>query len=659
MTALSKQLFDLGEPYAGGFFEFPDRDRFYRYAHAQKRYWEEAQMPAYSGGRLYPSGWKMPQSMAMFPGFSYTMDFNSALMREKCPEAAEKIEEEIQLVGWLPAAHTVGGNGYVHSIPRYERVLRDGLDSYQARIEALDPGDFRDGLLEIIAGIRTYHARSLQLLHEAGAPEELLRALERVPFAPARSLYEALVCWNFIYYIDFCDNPGRLDADLIDYYRGEDITELLREFFRNVDQNDGWSSALGPDYNPLTLQCLNAIRGMRRPSLELRVTKAMPQEIWDAAAAALETGCGQPAFYCEERYQAALAARFPSIPAEDRLRFNGGGCTETMLAGISNVGSLDAGFNLPLIFEAYMKEALEKAEGFSAFYEGLLSRIRREILPILDEISLYQQRRAKYRPHPVRTLLIDDCIDNGKDFNAGGARYYWSVVNFSGLVNVIDSLLAIRHLVFETAAYSPAAFLQALDAQDPLFLAQARQAPCYGVDNPAADALAADFTKRVFDCLDERRPWLGGQFLPSSIQFATYADAGTGVGATPDGRAAGSPLADSIGAVHGKDIAGPTAMLTSAAKLPLQQAAGTPVLNIRLQKRMLKEHLRPLVTAFFEKGGMQLQVSCLSREDILAAMEHPEEHQNLIVRIGGYSEYFCRLSPALQQTVLERTEFGE
>jgi formate C-acetyltransferase len=230
-------------------------------------------------------------------------------------------------------------------------------------------------------------------------------------------------------------------------------------------------------------------------------------------------------------------------------------------------------------------------------------------------------------------------------------------VNIAGLINVIDSLLAIRHLVYETGTNTPAAFLAGLTKQAPDYLADLRHCPCFGVDDEKADTLAADFMDRVFDIFNQRTPFLGGQFLPSSIQFATYADAGRQVGPTPDGRTAGSPLADSLGAVHGKDIAGPTALLNSVAKLPLYKAVGTPILNIRLKKQALSSSLRPLIMGFFDQGGMQVQVSCLSREDILDAVEHPDRHQNLIVRIGGYSEYFNRLSKELQETVLQRTEF--
>jgi formate C-acetyltransferase len=257
----------------------------------------------------------------------------------------------------------------------------------------------------------------------------------------------------------------------------------------------------------------------------------------------------------------------------------------------------------------------------------------------------------------VRTFLIDDCIDKAKDFNAGGARHYWSVVNVAGLVNVIDSLLALRDLVYDKKEFTPQAFLRALTEGSAAFKAKLRNCPCFGVDNPTADSLAADFAGEIFDIFGERTPYLGGRFLPSSIQFATYADAGRKVGPTPDGREAFSPLADSLGAIHGKDKSGPTAMLNSAAKLRLYKAAGTPILNLRLKKEFITRSLKPLVMGFFAQGGMQIQISCVSREDMLDAMEHPEMHRNLIVRIGGYSEYFNNLSQKLKETVIKRTEF--
>ena len=290
------------------------------------------------------------------------------------------------------------------------------------------------------------------------------------------------------------------------------------------------------------------------------------------------------------------------------------------------------------------------------------------------KINGYQEKRAALRPHLVRTILVDDCIDKGADFNAGGARYYWSVVNVAGLVNVIDSLFALKHLVFDTGQYTAGGFMDALMSQDAGFLADIGGAPRFGDGNGEADLFAGKFAGRVFDFFELMNPLLGGKFLPASIQFTTYADAGKNIGPTPDGRAAGAPLADSIaparnfaavparnmaaGPAYSTAAAGPTAMLSSAARLPQYKALGTPVLNLRLLKSAVINALKPLILGYFSQGGMHAQISCYSREDLEAAMAHPETHNDLIVRIGGYSEYFSRLSGDLKRSVLERCEYS-
>ena len=655
MSTKTELFQSIGEPYAAGLFEEEDRTFFARYSRAVRRYWEACSLHDYDRGPFYPCGPKLNDAFAVFPDYSFTFDVNEVILGEKSSQALAWMQEEKDLLEGLYGPHNVGGGGYTHSIPNFGRVAREGLDSYEERILRLPDEDFRNGLLDVLAGIRNFHARALCYLREMGGDPELISALETVPFRPAQSLYEALVCWNFVFYVDFCDNPGRLDIELFPFYKDEDSISILKAFFQNVDRNSGWSTALGPDCNALTLQCLKAIKGLRRPSLELRVTDDTPDEIWEAASAAIFSGCGQPAFYNEALYQKALRLKFPYIPLEDLAQFNGGGCTETMLAGISNVGSMDAGVNLALVFSESLPAILERADNFEQFYALFLGDARAVIDETLDSVSRYQQMRAKCRPQPVRSLLIDDCIDKGVDFNAGGARHYWSVINVAGLINVIDSLLAVRKLVYQEKAYSSEKFIDLLEKEDDGFYRHLKTCPCYGVDDPDADALAAQIAQDIWASFVCKTPFLGGAFLPASIQFATYTAAGEAVGPTPDGRKRGEPLCDSISAIHGRDTKGPTAMLASAACLHLDMALGTPVTNIRLNREHVKKALKPLVQGYFKQGGMQLQISCISKADILDALKNPQKHENLIVRIGGYSEYFSNLSPELKQTVINRT----
>lgn len=663
MSTISQRFFDAGEPYAGGLFEFPDREPIFRYSNALKRYWELTNPDPYRGGKLYPCGGATGASdcnVVVRPSYSYTLSFSRDALKKKKKvddECYTALCEEVDKVTGFPTPHTVGGAGYTHSFINYGRILAEGICGYRARVEALPHDDFRDGLLKVLEGIDIYREKLLAHLRSRDdVYEGLIEALEHTDRVPT-TLYEALVLYNFVYYVDGCDDIGRLDQHLIRFHNGEDIVDIIRELYQNIDYNNAWSGALGPDYNALTLQCIRASHYIRRPNLQLRVKPNMPDEVWQEVYASLATSCGQPALYNEEGFQAAIAREFPDIPEEDRIRMSFGGCTETMLEGISNVGSDDLGINTALIYDRFTRAHLGEFDNFDDYFDAFTDECRRQIAEALDILTEYRITRGKYRPQPVRTLFIDDCIDRRLDFNSGGARYYWSVSNVAGLINVIDSLSAVRELIFESGRYTAESFMTALDARDPEFLAACRDCPAFGTDDERVDSLGAEFAKRIYDSFSQRECWPSGKYLTVSNQFITYEGAGRPVGATPDGRAAGEPLCDSLGSVHGKDIKGPTALLNSVSTLPLNRVLGTPIMNLRMRKEHLGEYLRPLTEAFFKRGGMQLQISCLSREDMLEAIEHPERHENLIVRVGGYSEYFNRLSPVLKQTILARTEY--
>jgi len=653
-------LIDAGEPCAAGLFEFPERSNEYRYCNAYKCFLESCEFSPYDGGKLFPCGLSNEKAniMAVKPDFSYSLLIDFKMLRNKCEEAATLLGEEWNKVTFFnETIHTVGGAGYIHSILNYPRIFDEGLNGYRTRIMSLESNDFNDGMILLLDGIETYRKRLLTHLNEISAPAELITALEHVPNNSPCNIYEALVAWNFMYYIDGCDDIGRLDSNLYKFYNGEDVVDIIHELFAHVDVNNGWSAAIGPDYNELTVQCIKAVKHSRRPNLQLRIKPDMPDEVWDAVCEALATGCGQPALYNENLFQRGLTEEFPEIPQEDKIRMAFGGCTETMLEGLSNVGSDDAGIHLALVYDRFTRANLSKFTTFEAYYNSLCDEIAEEIDGALTVTNTYRKTRALHRPHPIRTLFTDDCIDRQRDFNDDGARYYWGVINVSGVINVIDSLLVIRTLIFERNEYNAEAFMRLLDARDDTFLMKARQCPCFGVDDEVADTLAADFMNRIYDGFNQQECYPRGKYFPVSNQFITYEYAGHQVKATPDGRDSGEPLCDSLGAVHGKDTRGPTALLNSVAKLPLYRALGTPVMNLRIKKEHLQPALKPLVTGFFENGGMQLQISCISREDMLDALENPDKHENLIVRIGGYSEFFNRLSRTLKSDVIKRTEY--
>jgi formate C-acetyltransferase len=707
------RLREMREDFAAGYLEEPRALPVRRWSRAVRRRFETQPPTVYEGTLLYPAGPSLPPDAGnriVAPAFSFTWEWRDAAWRRAVESAGdaearrllEKLrdafarEDKLRRVADSP--HHIGGWGYTHSIPNYGRVLREGLDAHAARVEtslaaarAADDAErvsFYAGLADVLAGVRVWHARLSAFLAGWRPPDSLsavrrdrlLRALAQVPFRPARDFLEAVLAYNFVFYMDDCDNPGRIDQELQPFLEAGaragrvDAAEaalLMAAFCDNVRANNAWSAAIGgtrpdggPAYNDVTLMMLDAARGRFRPNLELRVRRDMPDRCWDAALEAAASGAGNPAFYNEEGYLRGLREAGLALDDEDLSLWNGGGCTETMVHGRSNVGSIEAGLLLPLVLQETMQRRLADAPSFEAFLDEFRRDIAATIAQMAAAVNLNQQARARWQPQPMRSLLIDDCIERGIDFNAGGARHNWSVINVAGLSNVADSLAALREVVFERAEMSGGRMLEILatDFRDEeAFRRRMTRCPRFGNDIASVDELAAGLADSIFDALAAHRPWRGGRFLPACIMFTTYADAGARIAATPDGRRSGEPLADSIGPAQGRDTRGPTAALRSVTRLPLRRAVGTPVLNLRFPKSIFarpedRAKIRALIEAYFAMGGMQAQLTVADRAELEDALVHPDRHEHLIVRIGGFSAYFNSLSDELKRTVIERTE---
>jgi len=653
---ISKAFYELGEYAAAGLFEQPERSLFYRKSLGLRRYWETNRLPAYEGKPLYPSGTSDRDyaiATCFMSGFTLMQDKKQRIGNELTDAFLRDFDKYHSSV---PPEHTISGNMAEHSIPHYERVLREGLLAYVPRIQKMEDAELRDGLLEIIAGVECWVKRCLAYLRSVNADERLINGLSQVPLYPARDIFEAVLSWNAVMYLDGCDNLGSLANGLLPYFRGENIVPLLENLYDNLDSNNGYSMALHTNYSPLTLQCLEAVKGRRRPMIQLFVDQTTPDEVWKKAFEVIRTACGQPAFYNPEGMLGGLKKRFPQLTDDELKMFCGSGCTESQIAGMTNVGSVDCGMNLLWILERSIYSRLPKAASFEDFYTGFIDDVRANVEIVTREISRSQVLRSKYSPLPMRTLLIDDCIDNGLDFNSFGTRYKWSIISFGGMINVIDSLLVIRDCVYTQKDYEKEEFLRLLSENDEEFLHRCRRHPvCFGNDNPAANEMARRVSTDIYSMLDDKKPAMSDAFLPASIMFRSVAIFGRLVGATPDGRPAQAPLCDSLAAIFGKDDKGPTALLKSVASLDLKRAIGTPVLNFNIDPVIKDDHLRALILGYMALGGQQMQLSCATAETLQHAYEHPEQHRNLIVRVGGFSDYFNNLTDDMKRMIIARS----
>lgn len=650
----------IGEPFAAGLLEFAEGPLPMTFCRAYRRYYETCPIIYRAGAPLFPAGITThPYRTAkadgtetetyVYPHYAHQYWINWPRLEQKDAHAAEIMREY--------ATRFRYAGEWNHSMLNYKRILAEGIDRYEERLLAREESDFRTALLDLIDGLRTYHRRALEALPAMGAPRELTDALARVPFAPARTAYEAIVSLNFCLSLDGWDNVGRLDSILEPYYRGEDMRPWLTCMMQSMQENDRWSITLGPDYSDVTRQALEASVGLARPLTQLRVTADMPEDIWALAAKRILEGGGQPAFYNENAIQERLHGRIPHLTNEDAREFAGGGCTETAFAGCTYSGGTDDNINVLKIFEDYMYENLPRSESFEAFYEGFVKTLHAEQDRQMSTINAYWNRRAMTCFAPIRTLFIDDCIDRGIGWFQGGARYTFSIHSDSGMPNTVDSLLAIRHLIYETHRYTPDQFLTLLRKEDPTFFAELTRCPAYGTGEKDAVALVHDLTSRFYAHYKTGKLDLGLGFFPTAHQFTRHVREGKVVGPTPDGRHAGAPEADSVAAVNGKAVKGPTVMLADAAQYEQKDIYGMAVTNLSINRKYPPHIIRALVEGYFAMGGTQLQITAVDRDTLLDAREHPDDHRDLIVRVGGYSDYFRNLTDALKDAVIERTLF--
>ena len=692
----SRLLARLQEPMAAGFYELRNASQIRRTARGLKRYAESVEALPVATAALYPVGplnlWNL-RDAAVSHGYSSGLGVNSRLLRDKIarqfplldcltPEGRERevamgLAGDLENLGLNPMStrFCVGGGGYTHSILNYQRLLTDGLPEYGRRIErglAAATDEQRDFYL---ACSEAFEAVMLFLAKAPAACEAgpLQAALQAAAARPPKTFYEAIVLLNFMFYIDGCDSTGGLDRYLAPFYRRDLAVGVLTParaeawlaaFFANVDANSGWHVILGGEGVPeeFTLVCLRA-QNTRRPNSGLKITPATSDALWEAAFDSLQRGNSNPAFYNDVGYREG-AVKHAGIARDDLAGIAYGGCTEFMIEGKSNVGSIDAGINLLRILDGTIKAELAGTASFEAFLASFKADIRRQIEIMTWETNINQEYKAAYRPQLIRTLFIDDCLDRALEYNAGGTRYNGGVINVAGIANAANSLLTIRAVLDGRCSISRDQLLGALAADfagGPDLYKQLLGLPKFGNNAPAVDSLAKEIVDFTFAGITSRRCWRADGFLiPSTIMFVTYAGQGRDIDATPDGRQGGEPIADSCGPMQGTDLDGPTSMLSSTAVLPQTHGLGTMILNLRVNAGMLgsaelRAKLRALLQSYFAMGGMQVQITSLNSETLKDAVLHPEQHQNLIVRIGGYTEYFNRLDKQLQQEVIKRT----
>jgi len=278
--------------------------------------------------------------------------------------------------------------------------------------------------------------------------------------------------------------------------------------------------------------------------------------------------------------------------------------------------------------------------------------------------NVVERLYATLMPAPFLSLLIDDCVARGRDYHDGGARYNTSYIQGVGLGTMTDALTAIRYHVFDHKSLSMEALLRALgedfEGQERLRQLLLNRTPRYGNDDDYADDVMLRVFETYFAAVDGRPNTKGGRYAINLLPTTVHVYFGSVIGATPDGRRAGQPLSEGVSPVQGADRKGPTAVLKSVAKMDHARTGGT-LLNQKFTPAILADDagldgLVKLVRTYFRLDGHHIQFNVVDAATLRDAQAHPELHRDLIVRVAGYSDYFCDLGRALQDEIIARTE---
>jgi len=430
--------------------------------------------------------------------------------------------------------------------------------------------------------------------------------------------------------------------------------------------------------NDGTYLILDVVEQMRlvQPSTSVQVSKKSPDRFLKRAAEVIRTGFGQPSVFNSDLVVQEMLRVGKSI-VDAR---NGGtsGCVETGAFGKENY-NLSGYLNMPKVLEITLNDGVDPQTGrrlgprtgvpgeFGAFgqlFEAYQRQLRHFVDIKVRGNNVIERLYAEYLPAPFLSLLIDDCIATGKDYHDGGARYNTTYIQGVGLGTMADALTALKHHVFEKRTLTMEQLLSALKADfqghERARLLLLNKTPKYGNDDDEADRVMVTVFNSYYDTIEGPGNTRGGKYHVNLLPTTVHVYFGSVAGATPDGRLAGRPLSEGVSPVQGADRRGPTAVLKSVAKMDHVRTGGT-LLNQKFSPQLLEDEqdldrFVALIRTYFELDGHHVQFNVVDAAMLRAAQEHPEEHRDLIVRVAGYSDYFCNIGRALQDEIIARTE---
>jgi formate C-acetyltransferase len=506
-------------------------------------------------------------------------------------------------------------------------------------------------------------------------------------------------------------NPGRLDQHLYPVYKKEtesgtlslaELDDLLGCFwvkFNNhpsppkmgvtASESNTYTDfclinlgGLKPDgtdaVNEMSYILLDVIREMRilQPGSMVQISGKSPDSFIHKALDIIKTGFGQPSCFNTEAIIQELLRQGKNII--DARNGGASGCVETGAFG-TEAYWLTGYFNLSKILEVTLNNGLDrrtnKLVGLETGndkdyknFEDLMGAFKLQVNYFADikirGNNVIEKTFANYLPVPFLSLLVEDCISNGKDYNCGGARYNTSYIQGVGLGSITDMLTSIRYNIFENKTFSWADLTKALDADfkgyEQIQYEMIYKTPKFGNDDDYADQQAVMVFEIYYDAINGRSNTRGGVHRINMLPTTSHIYFGSVIGATADGRNAYLPLSEGISPFQGVDHNGPTSVIKSASKIDHLRTGGT-LLNQKFSPSFFEdeesyEKLTALIRSYFSLDGHHIQFNVVNAETLKDAQQHPERYRDLIVRVAGYSDYFNDLGEDLQNEIIKRTE---
>ncbi len=624
--------------------------------------------------------------------------------------ALEAFREECPYCDELFHSHVLSDGAYKgHITWFYDRILSLGVEGFKAQYEnalafARDEkaSEFYRGVIILLDAMLEFNDKHIAEYEKLGN-YELAALMKKVPRKPAETFREAVQAFYMQHLVVMRENPyggnspGRLDYYLWPYLERdiangrctlEEAREIIDELFTRFEERlygrDGWVEAIvvGGTYpngasavNPLTYIMIESIAelNLTHPSVYVRLPKDPSDELLSTCARYFISGNNRAQIFYDPAVIDAMVKN--GTPYRDAVEYACGGCMEVSAQGMTS-DLLYAGWqNCSKILELAVtggeclktgkrfrsmenSKSLTDYEDFESFYSGFIAEADRFMKLYLRLQDIFSKYSEVNRPSYLISSMIDDCMTRGRNMHGGGARYHDYGMTPLGLPSVADGLFAIKKAVFEEKICSASTFIDALKANFEGYeqlRTKLRSYPKYGMDNDEADALAARLMSDYSDLLLNYRTRHGGIGKPVILTFWFSPTAAADLGATPDGRFAGSLVAHGITPHSGSMREGVTAAINSCSKMPFDKFAGGASTMWDFDAHMAKEDIiKAILKTFIEKKCQIFQGNMTDGRILLEAKAHPEDHQNLVVRVGGYSARFVNLPERLQNDVISR-----